>query len=77
MRGQLHKTGVLAPLSMWRLLFSGARLPVEACVEGAMNRRRTNPYCAALEVFFHWSSGHRESDESGASSESCQCARRA
>ena len=27
MRGQLHKTGVLAPLSMWRLLFSGAQLP--------------------------------------------------
>jgi hypothetical protein len=33
MRGQLHKTGVLAPLSMWRLLFSGAQLPEVARVE--------------------------------------------
>lgn len=36
MRGQLHKTEVLAPLSMWRSRYSGARLPTEACVERGM-----------------------------------------
>ena len=37
-RGQLHKTEVLAPLSMWRLLFSSVRLPIETFVERAMKR---------------------------------------
>ncbi len=33
MRGQLQRTEVLAPLSMWRLSFSGRQLPEAACVE--------------------------------------------